>query len=138
MEIKASADGHGNGHGHDHGDGHGHDHIDGHIHIRRRISVHGHRRVSVYGRRHDLARDHGHGHGGAHAGVYTEILDHGGGIRLGTFAKEHANVFTGSNRAESGDDNGTKVMTIALVESVEMIVEVEGILDGPGSMPRAS
>ena len=52
------------------------------------------------------------------------ILVLGNGIRLGTFSKEHGNVFTGPNRAETGDDNGTKVMTIALVEGVEMIVEV--------------
>ena len=47
------------------------------------------------------------------------------GIRLGTFSKEHGNVFAGPNRAETGDDNGTKVVTIALVEGVEMIVEVD-------------
>ena len=50
---------------------------------------------------------------------------HGDGIRLGTFSKERGNVFAGSNRAESGDDNGTKVVTIALVEGVEMIIEVD-------------
>jgi opacity protein-like surface antigen len=50
---------------------------------------------------------------------------HGGGIRLGAFSREHGNVFAGSDRAEAGDDNGTKFVTMALVEGVEMIVEVD-------------
>jgi hypothetical protein len=37
-------------------------------------------------------------------------------------------IFMVSNRAESKEHNGIKVMTIPLVESMEMIIEVEGIL----------
>ena len=33
-----------------------------------------------------------------------------------------------SNRAESKEHNGVEIMTIALVESMEMIIEVSGIL----------
>jgi hypothetical protein len=58
-------------------------------------------------------------------------------LRLRTFSKKHAYIFTGSNRAESGDDNDTKFTPITLVEGEEMIVEVDGILVHLGSMPRA-
>jgi hypothetical protein len=50
------------------------------------------------------------------------------GIRLGRFSKEHMKIFMVSNRAESKEHNGIKVMTIPLVESMEMVVEVKGIL----------
>ena len=53
-------------------------------------------------------------------------------------------IFMGSNRTESEEYNGVKIMTIALVESTEMIVQVKGILvrcqerdNSPLSMPRA-
>ena len=59
------------------------------------------------------------------------------GLRLETFSKEHAYVFTESNRAESSDNSATKFMIITLVESVEMVVEVDRILVHPASMPRA-
>ena len=38
-------------------------------------------------------------------------------------------IFMMSNRTESKEHNDVKVMTIPLVESMEMIVEVEEILD---------
>lgn len=45
-------------------------------------------------------------------------LYHAQSLRLETFSKKHANIFTGSNRAKSDDDNGIKRITITLVESV--------------------
>ena len=37
-------------------------------------------------------------------------------------------IFMMSNRAESKEHNGLKVMTILLVESMEMVIEIERIL----------
>jgi hypothetical protein len=56
------------------------------------------------------------------------MLYHVLAIRLETFSKEPMKIFMVSNRAESKEHNGIKVMTIPLVESMEMIIEVEGIL----------
>ena len=50
-------------------------------------------------------------------------------IRLGRFSKEPMKIFMVSNRAESKEHNNVKVMTIPLVESMEMVVEIERILN---------
>jgi hypothetical protein len=60
--------------------------------------------------------------------ILTVTLYHVLAIRLETFSKEPMKIFMVSNRAESKEHNGIKVMTIPLVESMEMIIEVEGIL----------
>jgi len=71
-----------------------------------------------------LERAHVNAYAGAYAdadvvaGVNLYRLYHAQGLRLGTFSKKHANIFTGSNRAKSDDDNGIKRITITLVESV--------------------
>ena len=59
------------------------------------------------------------------------------GLGLGSFSKEHGQIFAGSNRAEAGSDKAVKGISMALVESVEMVVEVSEILVDSGSMPRA-
>ena len=56
------------------------------------------------------------------------MLYHVLAIRLGRFSKEPMKIFMMSNRAESKEYNGVKVMTIPLVESMEMVIEVERIL----------
>ena len=50
------------------------------------------------------------------------------GIGLGIFSKEHGQIFAGSNRTESGDDRAINFTRVTLVGSVEMVVEVLGIL----------
>ena len=59
-------------------------------------------------------------------------------LRLETFSKKHVNVFTALNRAESRDDNDIKFIMIPLVESIEMVVKVRGILVHSSLASRAS
>jgi hypothetical protein len=65
------------------------------------------------------------------------LIYHSQGLRLETFSKEHAHVFTVVNRAESDDNNDIKLMTITLVESIEIVVKVDRILVYPGLILRA-